>query len=332
MIIYMHITRSESPMKAAIVLAAGQPPVYGNFQDPEPASGEHHVRVTAAAISQVVRSRAAGTHYSSEQQFPFVVGVDGVGRLDDGSRVYFVLPRPPFGSMAERTAVPAEQCVHLPDDLDDITAAAIANPGMSSWAAYRERAKLRPGETVLVNGATGTAGRLAVQIARHLGAEKVIATGRNVEALREVAALGADVIVPLVEDDAALENDFKAQFAAGVDIVIDYLWGKSAERLLTAAAKSSEDGVPLRFVQIGSISGQNITLPSAVLRASAIELMGSGIGSVPRDRLIGVIADLLQAAVPAGLKIATQPKPLSQIEEVWSRTAGTQRIVLTVNG
>jgi NADPH:quinone reductase-like Zn-dependent oxidoreductase len=213
-------------MKAAIVRVAGQPPVYGDFPDPTPERDERRVRVTAAAISQVVRSRAAGRHYSSTDQFPLVLGVDGVGRLDDGSRVYFALPRPPYGSMAEQTVVPTAQYLPLPDDLDDVTAAAIANPGMSSWAGYTERAKLKPGETVLVNGATGAAGRLAVQIARHFGAKKVIATGRNVEALRDVAALGAEVTVPLVEDEDALEESFRPQFAAGVDVVIDYLWGK----------------------------------------------------------------------------------------------------------
>lgn len=318
-------------MKAAIVTAAGKPPVYGNFPEPAPMAGERRVHVTAAAISQVTKSRAAGSHYSSTGQFPFVAGVDGVGRLDDGSRVYFVLPRAPHGSMAEQTAVAASQCLPLPDDLDDITAAAIANPGMSSWAAYSERAKLKSGETVLVNGATGTAGRLAVQIAKHLGAKKVIATGRNIEALRDVAALGADVTVPLVEDEAVLEEVFKEQFAARVDVVIDYLWGKSAERLLIAAARAGEDGVPLRFVQIGAVSGPNITLPSAVLRAAAIELMGSGIGSVPRERYISVIADLLQAVAPARLKIATQSIPLSQVEDAWSRTESTRRTVLTAS-
>lgn len=318
-------------MKAAIVRVAGELPIYGDFPEPTLASGECRIRVTAAAISQLVKGRAAGRHYSSTTQFPFVVGVDGVGRLDDGSRVYFALPRAPYGSMADQTVVPAAQCLPLPDDLDDVTAAAIANPGMSSWAAYTERAKLKPGETVLVNGATGTAGRLAVQIAKHLGAKKVIATSRNVEALRDVAALGADVIVPLVEDEGTQEESFKTQFAAGVDVVIDYLWGKSAERLLIAAAKTAEDGVPLRFVQVGSISGQNITLPGAVLRASAIELMGSGIGSVSHDRLIGVVGSLLQAAVPASLKIATRPTPLSQVEDAWLRTDSTRRTVLLVD-
>ena len=140
---------------------------------------------------------------------------------------------------------------------------------MSSWAAYVDRAKLKPGETVLVNGATGTAGRLAVQIARHLGAKKVIATARNADALKSVAALGADVTIPLVEDEAALE-EVSREFAQGVDVVIDYLWGKSAERLLIAGAKAGKEAVPIRFVQIGSVTGPNITLPSAALRSSAI--------------------------------------------------------------
>jgi NADPH:quinone reductase-like Zn-dependent oxidoreductase len=325
---HIYLTPKESQVKAAIVTGTGQLPVYGDFSDPSPASDERRIRVTAAAISQVAKSRAAGTHYSATDQFPFVVGVDGVGRLDDGSRVYFALPRPPHGSMAEWTVVPAAQCVPLPDELDDVTAAAIANPGMSSWAAYKERAKLKSGETVLVNGATGAAGRLAVQIAKHLGARRVIATGRNVEALREVAALGSDVIISLVENEDVLEEGFRAQFAVGVDVVIDYLWGKSAERLLIAAAKAGEDGVPLRFVQIGAISGPNIALPSAVLRSSAIKLMGSGIGSVPRERFIEAVTSLLQAAKPAGFKIATYSVPLSQIEVAWSQTSSARRTVL----
>jgi NADPH:quinone reductase-like Zn-dependent oxidoreductase len=139
--------------------------------------------------------------------------------------------------MAEQTVVPSAQCLPLPDGLDDVTAAAIANPGMSSWAAYTERARLKVGQTVLVNGATGAAGRLAVQIAKHLGARKVIATGRNADALRAVGALGADVTIPLVESEASLEDSFKEQFAEGVDVVIDYLWGKSAEHLLISAPK-----------------------------------------------------------------------------------------------
>jgi len=318
-------------MKAAVVRGAGLAPAYGDFAEPVAAAGEHRITVAATAISQVARSRASGAHYSSSGAFPFVAGIDGVGRLDDGRRVYFAMPRAPHGSMAERTVVGSAQCVALPAGIDDVAAAAIANPGMSSWAAYTERARLKVGETVLVNGATGTAGRLAVQIARHFGAGKIIATGRDADALRSVAALGADVTIPLVGNEAALEDSFRQQFAAGVDVVIDYLWGRSAECLLMAGAKAGAEAVPIRFVQIGSASGTDITLPSAVLRASAIELMGSGIGSIPLDRLIAAVGGLLQAAVPGGFKIAVNPIPLSEVEQAWANDDGTKRTVLTVD-
>lgn len=317
-------------MKAAIVLEAGKTPVYGEFEEPVLGNGEVRINVTAAALSNVVRSRASGTHYSSSRDFPFVVGIDGVGRLDDGPRVYFVLPKPPLGSMSERTVVRSGQCVALPEGLDGVTAAAIANPGMSAWAAMKERAKLAAGETVLVNGATSTAGRLAVQIAKYMGAKRVIATGRNIEVLKSLASLGADVTIPLVEDADALEEAFQGQFADGVDVVVDYLWGQSAERLIIAGARAGKEGVPIRFVHIGAVSAPTIMLPSAALRSSAIELMGSGIGSIPLERLVKAIDDLMRATVPGGFKIATKTFPLSAVEETWSSAGNIPRPVFLV--
>ena len=316
-------------MKAAIVQGPGQTPVYGDFAEPKPAPGENRIRVTAAALSPLVRGRASGAHYSASHQFPFVAGVDGVGRFDDGRRVYFLMPCAPYGAVAEETVAPSTQCLPVPDALDDVTVAAIANPGMSSCAALMERAKLKAGETVLVNGATGAAGQLAVQIAKQLGAAKVIATGRNPEALRTAAALGADVMIPLVEDEAALDASFAAAFDKGVDVVVDYLWGRSAERLLIAAAKAGK-AAPVRFVQIGSVSGETIALPSAVLRSAPITLMGSGLGSVPPDRLLAAIGAALEAAASGGLKIAAKPVPLSEVEQAWNTDDGGQRIVFTV--
>jgi len=314
-------------MKAAIVLQPNQPPIYGDFQTPIAAPGENSITVTAAALSPLVKSRASGTHYSSSGKFPFVAGVDGVGHLDDGRRVYFLLPEAPFGSMAEKAVVKASQCISLPDNLDDITAAAIANPGMSSWAAFKERARLVAGETVLVNGATGMAGRLAVQIAKYLGAGKIIATGRNIETLKSLEALGADVTIPLETEAEVLEGSFKEQFANRVDVVIDYLWGQSAERLLKAAAESAQGELPIRFIQIGAISGGTINLPGAVLRSTAIELKGSGIGSIPLHRLLQAIAELLQAATPGGFAIETQAIPLSTVETAWNTKEGPGRTV-----
>lgn len=316
-------------MKAAIIHQIGQAPTYGDFAEPIPSAEEQRVTVTAAALSPLVRSRASGAHYSSSGRFPFVIGVDGVGRLDDGRRIYFLLPRAPYGSMAERVTVPVAHCLPLPEGLDDVTAAALANPGMSSWAAFTERARLKAGETVLINGATGASGRLAIQIAKVLGAKRIIATGRNADALASLAALGANTTILLTDKPVILEEAFRHQFSQGVDVVIDYLWGASAQGLLIAAAKAGADAVPIRFVQVGSMSDANITLPSAVLRSSAIELMGSGIGSIPLDRLITSISGVLQAAMPDGFQIATHVVPLSDVEHVWSRGGG-DRIVFTM--
>lgn len=314
-------------MKAAIVRAAGDVPVYGAFAEPEAQAGEELVAVRASALSQLTRARASGAHYSASGGFPLVPGVDGVGLLADGRRVYFVLPRTPFGAMAERSVAAAAQTVPVPDGLDDVTAAAIANPGMSSWAALTERARFAAGETVLVNGATGTSGQLAVQIARHMGAGRIIATGRDRDVL---AALGADETIPLTQAPDALEAAFAPVFAAGVDVVLDYLWGESARSLLIAAAKAGPDERAIRFVQIGSVTGGEIALPAAVLRSSAIAMMGSGIGSVSVPRLLAAIAGVFDAAAQGRLALSSTILPLEQVAQAWT-APGRARIVLTID-
>ncbi len=314
-------------MKAAIVQGPGRAPVYADFPAPVCGEGERLVKVTAAALTQLARGRASGAHYSSSGAYPFIAGVDGVGRLEDGGRVYFLLPRAPYGAFAEEAAVGAGQCLPVPDDLDDVTAAAIANPGMSSWAALVDRAKLAPGETVLVNGATGTAGRLAVQIAKHLGAKRVIATGRNPEALASLAAIGADATIALSADDAALERSFRGVFADRVDVVLDYLWGRSAELLLTGAAKAGPRSPEIRFVQIGAAAGGQIALRADILRSTPIEVMGSGLGSVPGPRFLAAIGAVFAAAKPAGLRVATRTVPLARVEQAWSEAEDARRVV-----
>lgn len=314
-------------MKAAIVRNNNQSPVYADFPDPILGKDECLVQVSASSLNQISKGRASGKHYSTANEFPFVAGVDGVGRREDGSRVYFVLPKSPQGSMAEQCAVLKSHCIALPHDIDDVTAAAIANPGMSSWAALKERARIVKGETVLINGATGTSGKLAVQIAKYLGACKVIATGRNRETLASLTALGADVCIELSENKIDMGNAFKQQFSEGVDIVLDYLWGDSAETLLIAAAKATPDLKSVRYVQIGSVSGSDITLPSAVLRASAIQLMGSGIGSVSLEKFIQVIAELLQATASEKFHINTITAPLSDVEILWNQPENSERLV-----
>jgi NADPH:quinone reductase-like Zn-dependent oxidoreductase len=318
-------------MKGAVITKPGRTPLFADFDDPVPQVDEELVVVTASALSHVTKSRASGSHHTSPGGLPAVVGIDGVGRTQDGRRVYFVLPEEPFGGMAEKVAVRMDQCIPLPADVDDITAAAIAIPGMSSWAAFKERAHLIAGENVLINGATGTSGRLAVQIAKYMGAKRVIATGRNVEALEQLKVIGADATVPLARSPKELETAFKEQFGGeGVDVVLDYLWGQSAETLIMAAAKAGKDAVPIRFVQIGALSGGNIVLPSAALRSSALVLMGSGIGSIPRKGLVGAISGVLQAVVPGKLKIETKVVPLAEVEDTWNKDSGNSRVVFVV--
>ncbi|MFL9911132.1 quinone oxidoreductase family protein [Paraburkholderia sp. RL17-337-BIB-A] len=317
-------------MKAAVVKGAGQAPAYEDFDCPDALAGHHLIDVTASSLSQVTRAKAAGSHYSSSGHFPFVAGVDGTGRLADGQRVYFFGPQAPFGALAERSLVPATHCIALPDALDSVTAAAIAIPGMSSWAALIERARFVPGETVLVNGATGTSGRLAVQIAKYLGAGRIIATGRNAAALESLKLAGADFTISLEQDEGALSHAFEAHFREGVDVVLDYLWGPSARSLLIAAAKASAEAYPIRFVQIGSISAADILLPGAVLRSSAITLRGSGIGSVTLPRILHAVKQVFSASVPAGLQIATEAVPLADLNLHWSNADSSVRTVFTL--
>ena len=320
-------------MKAAIVTELGKAPVYADFDEPVAGDGEVVIDVAAAPLSHVTRYRASGTHYSSAGSLPFVVGLDGVGRQagrQSGQRVYFILPRSPFGSMSERTVVQASHLVPLPDDIDDATAAAIAIPAMSSWAALRERSKIVPGQVVLINGATGISGRLAVQIAKHLGAGKVIATGRDAGMLKSLPALGADATISLLQGDAALDEAFQKHFGDGVDIVLDYLWGESAERLLAAAAKMNNDAKPIRFIQIGSSGGPNIALPATAIRSSGLELIGCGMGSIPFDRILATVAQVFAATVPLGLAIKPKILPLAKIEGNWAiTTTATRTVVVT---
>lgn len=316
-------------MKAAIVQEAGAVPVYGEFPEPTPAAGRVALKMQAAALSHLTRMRASGKHYSSQRALPFIPGVDGVGARADGKLFYTVLPEAPYGTMGEICSVDPTHCVELPEGIDAVSAAALGIPAMSSWAALTERAKLVKGETVLVNGATGTSGKLAVQIARHLGAAKVIATGRNKTVLLQLAELGADVCIPLVDDKDALEDSLKREFGQGVDIVLDYLWGASSQTLIAAAAKAAPDAVPVRFVSIGSIAGQEITLPAAALRASSLQLIGSGLGSVPFPRLIQVFGDVLRAAALKGFTVGARPVGLNEINSTWS-AHGSERTVFVL--
>lgn len=311
-----------------MVFDLNEGPIWADFTEPQPAAGYTLIDVRAAAISHVVKGRASGRHYSFDGTLPFVVGIDGVGMTSDGQRVYFAFPSAPFGSMAQRAPVALQNCLPLPDALDDISAAAMANPGMSAWAALVKRAQFQAGETVLINGATGSAGQLAVQIARYLGAKKIIATGRNAQAL---TALAADECINLTADEQTLNAQFATASAGQIDVVVDYLWGRSAELLLPMLAKYTPGDKPVRYVQVGSLAGADIALNGAVLRAAPLQLMGSGIGSLTMPQLLAATGEMLQAAVPGQFTIATTPLPLRDVATAWPRDNSQKRTVFTLD-
>jgi NADPH2:quinone reductase len=317
----------EDAMKSAIVRAYGTAPSYGEFEEPVAGEGELLVRVSAAGLHPIVKSLANGTHYGSTGVFPFVPGVDGVGRLEDGSRVYFGAMRSPFGTMAERSVTKRSVCVTVPDGVDDVTAAALANPGMSSRAALQFRAKFAAGESVLILGATGSAGHLAVQIAKRMGARRVIAAGRNAAALERAKELGADVTISLEQEPEALVKAFQREIAeGGLDVVLDYLWGAPAESVLAAIAQKglSHSSPRIRYVQVGNSAGPTISLTAATLRSSGLELLGSGFGSASMEQIFTAVAELMKEAAvkPFVMEVATAP--LREVESRWGSRDGAR--------
>ncbi len=317
-------------MRAALVSGPNQTPVYGEFDDPRPQEGFTVVRVAASALTNVTRVRAAGSHYSMTGGFPLVPGLDGVGRTKSGVRVGFLLPEAPFGGMAEKTLVKDALCLHVPDEVGDVLAAAIINPGQSPIGALRTRADLKRGETVLINGATGTTGQVAVQIARHLGAGRVIATGRNADALAKLVELGADATVDLTADADAVADALAEHFAdGGVDVVLDYLSGPPTETVLAALAGSKAAG-PVRYVIAGTSAGASTSVPTSVLGSTPIVVMGAGIGAVRVPDIIQASAEALQIAGSANVQIDVAEVPLSQVEQAWTAYHGRNRVVFTI--
>jgi NADPH2:quinone reductase len=317
-------------MNAAVVHSFDTPPHYTTFAEPIPAEGEHLVTVAAAGLHPIVKSLAKGAHYGSSGELPFIAGIDGVGKLGDGTRVYFGGARSPFGTFAERSLAANWMCLPLPDAIDDATAAGIANPAMSSWAALTARAKFIAGESVLILGATGVAGQLAIQIAKRLGARRVIAAGRNSQALEKLKALGADAVISLNQDQPSLVSAFRTELAdSGIDIVLDYLWGSPAESVLQAITQKGlrKATARIRFIQIGESAGRTISLPASTLRSSSLELLGSGFGSASLDQIRESLGDFFQAAAKQPFHFQTRCARLRDVETLWNNHEEGTRLV-----
>jgi NADPH:quinone reductase-like Zn-dependent oxidoreductase len=317
-------------MRAAVVTSFGTPPACQDFPAPVPQGpDEVLVDVIACGLHPRVRSQADGSHYTSTGDLPLVPGIDGVGRAPDGSLRYFVLPDTTMGAMAEQTVIDLRRSVVLPAGSDPVLIAAAMNPAMSSWVALRQRVAFRAGQNVLVLGATGNAGQLAVQVAGLLGAGQIIAAGRDPGRLDALRALGATSTV-LLDADLGILAGRLGPAASETDVVIDYLWGEPAAAVMAAVVTGRADRArPLTWIQIGSVAGPTAAIPSAALRAARLQIVGSGQGSVPARDILAELPGLAARITSGSLRVDARPVSLADVETAWKDTGSDQRIVIT---
>lgn len=323
-------------MKAAVMYRQNEIPQY--VEVPEPTiqnDNEVLLTVKAVAIKHLDKGLATGKHYSSNASAENgrIIGGDGVGLLSNGTRVYAVGAN---GMLAEKAVVEKDRMVKVPDELSDTVAAALPNAVFGAAMALKFKAGIQPGDTVLINGATGFTGRVAVQIAKHYGAGKVIVTGRNQSSLDELLSLGADEIISLQQEDATFTAALKqVHKATPVDIVIDYLWGHTAEMIFSCLKGHGMWTNFIRFVSVGSMAGDLVQLSAASLRSANIQLTGSGLGawtkSQVKELLTGILPEMFMLAAEGKLSVKTVEVSVNRIAELWEMDAANgQRIVVTI--
>lgn len=323
-------------MKAAVVEEWGAAPVYADFAEPTARDGAVVASVEASALTNLTRGLMSGKHYASKEiQLPAIPGADGIARLEDGRRVYTGALKP-YGMMAERTLSNPHGVVDVPDGVDSVTAAAIPNPGVSAWMSLEHAAAVTPGDDVLVLGATGVTGSIAVQLAKLVfGAGRVVVAGRDTARLEWLRSVGADDVIALRDED--LGARVKALHGERpFDAVLDYLWGQPGEQVL-AALGSNELAAAyhhVRYVQIGAMAGLTMNLPAGLLRSAAITISGVGLGTMPPEVLGRVRAEALpkmfDMVAEDQLQLQVRPHALADVEDVWSTTepSGTRAVLV----
>ena len=317
-------------MRAAVLHTLGEPPRCEEFPEPAAGDGEVIVHMHAAALKPVDKQLASGTHYASPRNLPCVCGIDGVGHLDDGQRVYFGGTRPPYGAMAELAVVRRMFTFAVPENLSDETAAAIVNPGVSAWLSLTARAKVSASDNVLILGATGVTGQLAIKIAKLLGAGRVVGAGRNAEILGRLPMIGADTVIRLDAPASELSEAFAREAgASGFQVVIDYVWGAPAETFFTAITRKEFAAIEseIRYVQVGEGAGPTVALTAAVLRSTPLTIMGTA-GIPPREMLTDALQKVMKHAASGELRIETERVPLADIEGAWAREQRGRRFVV----
>ncbi|WP_295676610.1 zinc-binding alcohol dehydrogenase family protein [uncultured Mucilaginibacter sp.] len=323
-------------MKAAVMYQKGDLPQYVDFPEPTPQNeNEILVTVKAVAIKHLDKSKASGRHYSSTapREGGKVVGGDGVCLLPDGTRVFGMGVS---GMLAEKATIEKDRIVNIPDELDDATAAALPNAVIGAAMGLKFKADIQPGDVVLINGATGFTGRVAVQIAKHYGAKRIIVTGRNQSSLDDLLSLGADEIVSIMQEDESFIAKIKSiHQETPIDVIIDYLWGNTAEMILSCLKGDGSFGNRTRFVSVGSVTGDLLQLSAATLRSVNIQLTGSGLGAWSKDQVRSLFKDILpemfQLAAAGKLKVETLKVKLKDSADLWDlEVPDGQRLVVTI--
>jgi NADPH:quinone reductase-like Zn-dependent oxidoreductase len=299
-------------MKAAVLHRHGEPPHCDQFDEPVGDTGHLVAEVAAAGVNHLDVQKTSGRFYTGPPPVPSVVGSDGVGRLSDGRRVFFDSTEEPYGAMAERTLVSEDHLLDVADGVDDEVAAALGNSGLAAWLALDWKAGLEPGETVLVLGATGAVGNVAVQAARALGAGRVVAVAHGGERLERMLDRGADAIVPL-ELGRELTWALKGATGGGPDVIVDPLWGPPALEAMKAAALGA------RHVQIGHMAASTLELPALAVRSVSLELLGFVLFRVPLTARRAGYRRLTELAAQGKLEIDLERVPLTEVDQAWER-------------
>lgn len=303
-------------MKAAILREVGTTPEPGDWDEPPaPGEGETVVTVAAAGLNPVDVSIAAGTFYAGAPPVPLVVGREGIGHTADGELVYFDGPVFPLGSMAERTLVREESLVTLPDGADPVASVAFGVAGLAGWLALSETARLEAGETVLVLGASGIVGRIAVQAARILGAGRVVAAARRTEGLE---SLGADVVCGLSADE------LREACGDGADVIVDPLWGEPVAAALGAARARA------RVAHLGQSAGATAELPSGLVRGRSLSIIGHTNFAIAPEIRHAALRTMVERGMAGELVVPVEPVPLDRVAEAWERQASSPGTKLVI--
>jgi NADPH:quinone reductase len=312
-------------MKAAVISELGRPPELADRPEP---SGEAVYEVSAVSLNPVDVNVGAGRYFGGHPGLPYIPGCEGVGRAPDGTRVYLFsdgLGLSRDGLLAERAVAPADLGIPLPAAVSDEIAASCGIAGMAGWMPVAWRAPVRRDDRVLVLGATGTVGLVAVQAAKLLGAERVVAVGRSPERLQRAAELGADATVSLEEDDlVAAFND--AAGGDGPTYIVDMLWGPPAVAAILAAAPG------WRLAQVGQSAAAEATLASAVIRGKMGEVYGYTDFAVAKDVFREQYLRLVGHAAAGKIVLDIETYPLARIADAWERQANgaNAKIVVTL--